>query len=155
MKKSVFAIMALAISTTSVQAQTMRPVMDLATAETIRDGCLDHARKNGEEIAVAIFDHAGRLVTYAKMDGASTAAAEIAKWKGKSAATYEFASSETANWNGPAAPDMATFGGGLPLFTSDGVGIGGVGVSGAVTEFDIACGNAGAVLAGLGTDRPE
>lgn len=133
----------------AVQAQTMRPRLDYASAAKVRDGCIAHAEKNGFKLAIGIFDDSGRLVSFAQMDGASTAVGELAQWKGRSAATYRFASSETAKWNGPTAPFMSTFEGGIPFFASDGTSLGGIGVSGAESSDDVACGEAGIVAAGL------
>ncbi|WOI54014.1 heme-binding protein [Parvularcula sp. LCG005] len=146
---------AVAAVATMAHAQRMRPVLDLSTAATIQESCLSHARKSGQAIAIAVYDHSGELISFAKMDAASTAAAEIAKWKGKSSSTYGFSTAQTAEWNGPTAPYIATFQGGLPLFDSDGIMIGGVGVSGAPSEFDEECGRKGADAVGLLTERPS
>ena len=130
-------------------AQTPRPMLDYATAAKIRDGCLAVAAQKGFALGVAVFDNTGRLIAFAKMDGASTGAAELAQWKGKSAAVYGFPTSETAKWNGYSAPDMATFEGGVPFYGQDGTQLGGVGVSGAESKDDVACGLAGVTAAGL------
>jgi uncharacterized protein GlcG (DUF336 family) len=107
------------------------------------------AAEKGFALGVAVFDNTGRLIAFAKMDGASTGAAELAQWKGKSAAVYGFPTSETAKWNGYSAPDMATFEGGVPFYGQDGTQLGGVGVSGAESKDDVACGLAGVAAAGL------
>ena len=130
-------------------AQRARPMLDYETAATMRDACLAFAAEKQVDVAIAIFDDAGRLITFAKMDGVSTVVEQLAQWKGKSAATYRTASADTAKWNAPTAPDIATFGGGQPFFTPDGTPLGGIGVSGAVTEDDIACGKAAVAAAGL------
>ena len=130
-------------------AQTPRPMLDYATAAKIRDGCLAAAAQNGFALGVAVFDNTGRLIAFAKMDGASTGAAELAQWKGKSAAVYGFPTSETSKWNGYSAPDMATFEGGVPFYGQEGTQLGGVGVSGAESKDDVACGLAGVTAAGL------
>ncbi|MND09203.1 hypothetical protein D3C83_323520 [compost metagenome] len=54
----------------------------------------------------------------------------------------------TAEW-GRGPPGLATWEGGLPIFSADGVALGGVGVSGADSAEDAACGKAGIVAAGL------
>jgi uncharacterized protein GlcG (DUF336 family) len=69
-------------------------------------------------------------------------------WKGKSAATIHVASKETANW-GPGAPGLASWEGGTPIFTPEGTALGGVGVSGASSADDSACGEAGIAAAGM------
>ena len=135
-------------------AQEMRPQLTLDNASTIRDACLAFADERDMVIAVAVYDDAGRLMTFAAMDGLATAIADVAMWKGKSAATYRFTSEETANWGG-AAPGLAVWGGGVPFAMADETPLGGVGVSGADTQDDIDCAEAGIAAAGLtprGTD---
>ena len=141
------ALIALA-SGAALHAQTLRPMLDLRTAETIRDTCLEWAGARDLHIAIAIYDEAGRLITFSMMDGASSAVADIAMWKGKSAATIHVASKETANW-GQGAPGVATWEGGVPFFMQDGTALGGVGVSGADSADDTACGVTGIEAAGL------
>ncbi|TIX51468.1 GlcG/HbpS family heme-binding protein [Alteraurantiacibacter aquimixticola] len=131
-----------------LQAQTPRPMLDYDTAATIRDTCIAWAEERELTIAVAVYDEAGRLITFAFMDGTATAVTDFAMWKGRSAATVHVASKETANW-GQGAPGVATWEGGVPFFTGDGVALGGVGVSGADSADDTACGEAGIAAAGL------
>lgn len=132
-----------------VPAQGMRAVLDAATADAIRDHCLARAAGAGFTVAVAVFDHGGDLVSFARHDGATPATSAVAQWKGRSAAVYLNPSAATGTWDMPTAPMIATIGGGMPLFTRDGVGIGGVGVSGAPPEFDAECGTLAAQAAGL------
>ena len=129
-------------------AQTARPMLDYSTAAKVRDGCLAWAGERGLKVAVAVYDESGRLIAFAHSDGAPSAVAEFAMWKGKSAATIHVASKETANWgNGPAS--LATWEGGTPIFTPEGTALGGVGVSGASGAEDGACGEAGIAAAGM------
>lgn len=139
----------------SAAAQTMRPALDYSTAATVRDACLAFAAERGLAVAVAVYDEAGRLIAYAHMDGAPTAVGDYAQWKGRSAATIHVASKETANW-GPGAPPpgLATWEGGVPFFTPAGEPLGGVGVSGASSAEDSACGEAGIAAAGLLPNAP-
>lgn len=131
-----------------VAAQTARPMLDYATAAKVRDGCLAWAAEKKLTVAVAVYDEAGRLITFAMADDTPTAVADFAMWKGKSAATVHVASKETANWGrGPAF--LATWEGGTPIFSPDGTALGGVGVSGAESSDDTACGQAGIAAAGM------
>jgi len=134
-------------------AQTARPMLDYATAAKVRDGCLAWATEKKLTVAVAVYDEAGRLITFAIADGTPTAVAEFAMWKGKSAATVHVASKETANW-GRGPTFLATWEGGTPIFSPDGTALGGVGVSGAESSDDTACGLAGIAAAGM-RDRAE
>ncbi|WP_149193077.1 GlcG/HbpS family heme-binding protein [Luteimonas suaedae] len=136
------------------QAQTARPVLDFATADAIRDHCLARAGQAGHAVAVAVFDDGGDLVSFAN-HGASPAAAAVAQWKGRSAAIYRRSTRETASWNVPTAPMIAAMEGGVPLFARDGTAIGGVGVSGASSDFDAECGTRAAEAASLMVSRME
>jgi len=143
-----------AIIQTGATAQTMRPVLTQESAAKMREGCLAFARQNKMDVAIAVHDEAGRLMTFARMDGASTAVSDVALWKSRSAATFRYASAETAKWNAPTIPGIATAGGGVPVFGTDGQPLGAIGVSGAATEQDIACSEAGIRAAGLRSSRP-
>ncbi|MEO5705993.1 MAG: heme-binding protein [Alteraurantiacibacter sp.] len=132
----------------SAAAQTARPMLDYASGATIRDSCLAWAQERNLTVAVVVYDEAGRLITFAVMDGTPTAVTDFAMWKGRSAATIHVASKETANW-GPGAPGLASWEGGTPIFTADGAALGGVGVSGSSSADDSACGLAGIAAAGL------
>lgn len=127
----------------AASAQTLRPALTLETASRVRDTCLAWAKDRKLNVAIAVHDESGRLLTFARMDGASTAVSDIAMWKSRSAATYRSASADTAKWNNPSFPGIATAGGGVPIFTADGQALGAIGVSGARTEDDIACAEAG------------
>jgi uncharacterized protein GlcG (DUF336 family) len=129
-------------------AQTARPMLDYASAAKIRDGCVAWASERKLSVAVAVFDERGTLMAFALMDGAASAVGDYAQWKGRSAATIHVASAETANWGrGPA--QLASWEGGTPVFSAEGVALGGVGVSGAESAEDAACGQAGVAAAGL------
>jgi len=132
----------------SAPAQTARPMLDYSTAATIRDSCIAWATERKLTVAVAVFDESGRLLAFGHMDGAASAVAEFAMWKGKSAATIHVASKTTADW-GSGAPGVASWEGGTPIFSPAGVALGGVGVSGAPSADDAACGEAGIAAAGM------
>ena len=146
MNKALAALLALLAIPAS--AQTPRPMLDYASAATIRDACVAWAKDRNLAVAVAVFDEGGKLLAFAHMDGAASAVGEFAQWKGRSAATIHFASAVTAEW-GRGPPGLATWEGGLPIFSAEGVALGGVGVSGAQSAEDVACGQAGIAAAGL------
>ena len=148
MKKAGAALLAILASATPLTAQTPRPMLDYASAATIRDTCLAWAGEHDLAIAVAVFDESGRLLAFAQMDGAPSAVSDFAQWKGRSAATIHVASAETAKW-GDGPPGLATWEGGTAIFSADGAPLGGVGVSGADSAEDAACGQAGIAAAGL------
>lgn len=142
-----------AIASAPLSAQVTATVLDYATADAITERCLAHAREAGHPVAVAVFDQSGELLSFARGQ-TSPATAAVAQWKGRSAAIYRRSTLETGTWNVPTAPMIATVEGGVPLFTTDGVAVGGVGVSGAPSEFDAQCGTIAAEAAGLRVTRP-
>ena len=148
MKKVTAALLAILALPAPVTAQTPRPMLDYASAATIRDTCLAWAAQRNLTVAVAVFDESGKLLTLAQMDGAASAVGDFAQWKGRSAATIHVASAVTAEW-GRGPPGLATWEGGLPVFSAEGAALGGVGVSGASSADDVACGKAGIAAAGL------
>ncbi|MBO9378384.1 heme-binding protein [Sphingomonas histidinilytica] len=155
MLRSSLAIAAGLLVATTAAAQTARPALDYASAAKIRDTCLDWASKNGKRMTVAVMDTHGMLVAYAHMDGASYQAGEVARWKATAASRFGRSTADLARLN-PAAnvPNVATIPGGLPIYTSAGVALGGVGVSGGKIDEDVACGTAGIAAAGLSADKP-
>lgn len=143
-----------AVCPSSVYAQTARADLDYATAAAVRDGCLALAQTEGWNMAISVHDSAGDLVTFAAMDDAIPAVSEVAQWKGHASATFRFATATMRDWNAPNVPNIATVGGGVPLFTDEGEPVGGVGASGASEEQDVECAVAGAAAAGLRISRP-
>ena len=148
MKKSIAALLAILALPAPTAAQTARPMLDYASAATIRDTCIAWATQRDLKVAVAVFDERGTLLTLALMDGAASAVSDFAPWTGRSAATIHVASAETARW-GDGPPGLATWEGGPAIFSADGKPLGGVGVSGADSAEDAACGQAGIAAAGL------
>lgn len=139
---------------TAATAQTARPALDYASAAKIRDTCLDWAAKSGKRMTIAVMDTHGMLVAYAHMDGASYEAGEMARWKATAASRFGRSTADLAKLN-PAAnvPNVATIPGGLPIYTSAGAALGGVGVSGGKIDEDVACGSAGIAAAGLSAEK--
>ena len=148
MRKAIAASLAIAVLAGPASAQTARPMLDYASAAKIRDGCVAWASERKLAVAVAVFDERGTLMAFALMDGAASAVGDYAQWKGRSAATIHVASAVTAEW-GRGPPGLATWEGGTPVFSTAGVPLGGVGVSGAESSEDSACGQAGVAAAGL------
>lgn len=136
-------------------AQEMAPVLTLEMANTIRDGCIDYAETNNLKMAIAIYDAHGNLKLFTRMDETTIGSVKAAHWKGLSAATYQYSSADTAKWNVPTLPDIATSRGGLPIKTKDGKALGGIGVSGAVSAIDERCAQAGLLAAEMMPPVPK
>ena len=153
MRTAFAAMLAMTVLAAPLGAQTARPMLDYASAAAIRDGCVAWAKERDLQVAVAVFDERGTLLAFALMDGAASAVGDYAQWKGRSAATIHVASAETAEWGrGPLG--LATWEGGTPVFSTEGDALGGVGVSGAESAEDAACGKAGVAAAGLRDAKP-
>jgi uncharacterized protein GlcG (DUF336 family) len=137
-------------------AQTPRPGLDYASASTIVSTCVQWATENDRNVAIAVMDNRGMLVAFAHMDGASAAVGELARWKANGSAMFGRATADIGALNPPAnLPHAATLTGGVPIYTADGVRLGGVGTSGLRPDEDAACGTAGVEAAGLTTSRGE
>jgi glc operon protein GlcG len=137
------------------KSQDLKPVLSHSTAQKMLQGCIAYADSNKLNMAIAIYDINEQLVSFARMDGASVGSSKVAQWKGLSAATYQFSTAETAKWNVPNAPDIATVPGGLPIKTMKGVIVGGIGVSGAAASVDVKCAEAGLLVGLLVRHRKE
>lgn len=131
------------------QAQDPKPELNYKTAQKILAGCVAYADSAKLNLAIAIYNKEGQLISFGRMTGTILGVSKIAQWKGYSAALYQTSTEETGTWNVSNAPDIATIPGGLPIFTSDGSCIGGVGVSGAAAAVDVKCAEAGLRAAGL------
>ena len=153
--KGALLLAAAASATAPAPLQTARPALDYATAAVIRDTCLDLARERGFTVALYVLAPHALPIAVAQMDGASVAAADMARWKATSAAAFGRATANLATIDPPPnAPNVATIGGGVPIYTREGVLLGGVGVSGGRPDDDAACAPAGIEAAGLLPRRP-
>ncbi|WP_417620722.1 GlcG/HbpS family heme-binding protein [Parasphingorhabdus sp.] len=136
-------------------AQTAKPTLDYSSAATIRDTCLKWASEHDLKVAIAVMDTHGMLVTFAHMDGVKPVIGEVAQWKARASSQYGRSTEALAALNPPAnMPGVATIRGGVPIYTRDGLLLGGVGTSGAKSEEDATCGTAGVEAAGLTTAAP-
>jgi uncharacterized protein GlcG (DUF336 family) len=117
-----------------------RPMLTLEDCKKISAAAEAEARKNNWNVCIAILDDGGHLLHLARMDGATPANARIAVEKGRTAAETR---RSTANWQERVGkrtellrmPGVTPVQGGLPIVV-DGIGIGGVGVSGVQSHED-------------------
>jgi len=116
-----------------------------------------HARTLGIAVNVAVVDGSGTLTAFLRMNGAFLHSIDIAIDKAHTAASFGFPTSqwpellagdEALRLGLPMRPRLVVFGGGLPM-VSDGVRLGGIGVSGGSAEQDEACARAGLHALGL------
>lgn len=139
-------------------AQEMRAVLTSASAKAIVAGCEAYALENNLKVNIAVLDQGKNLMAFLRMEGAPVGSIDIAMWKGNASAAFPRATKGTfeRSKDFPAighAPNIAIFEGGEAIFTADGTHLGGIGVSGAASADDAACGRAGIAAAGLTHER--
>ena len=140
-----------ALPPTALYAETKTPsTLNAATTLTMAQACLQAASEAGHTVAIAIFNSHGTLLHF-NYGNAAPAAGEVAQWKGLSAAMYQVSTVETAKWNIPTAPKIATAQGGVAVLSKNDIALGGIGVSGAPPQFDEDCASLAAKAVGLKT----
>ena len=145
------ALFAFTSFTAWAQAPSYGPSIDLAWAKQAIAAGQAEARKNGWPVAIAIFDTAGQLVAYEKMDDTQTASIQVAQDKGRSAVIYRRPTKvfEDVVAGGPGGARILALNGatpvegGLPLVRNGKI-IGGIGVSGVTSQQDGVVAKAGA-----------
>ena len=115
-------------------------------AQTIIDDAEAKARELGFPVVIAVLDSGAHLKAFRRMDGAVLASIDIAIRKASTAVLFQVNSEAVWEYCKPGAPapglemtngGLATFGGGVPLKSSDGNVIGALGVSGGTVQQDV------------------
>jgi uncharacterized protein GlcG (DUF336 family) len=124
----------------------------LAAAQQALAAGIAEADRFGVAVSVAVVDAGGVLRAFARMDGAEIAGEVLAVDKAYTAVAHRISTAELGALAQPGGElfgleangrgRYVMFGGGLPVTDSDGVVIGGVGVSGAAVAQDVACAEA-------------
>lgn len=120
--------------------------LTLHGARSIVDAALARAAALAVDVVIAVTDRAGRLLAFARMDGALVLSIEVAQKKARSvclangattAALWETfgADPELLHGLAPKLADLTPVGGGLPVLVDGGLA-GAVGVSGATAVED-------------------
>lgn len=141
---------------TVAQALDQKPVLTLDMAKKMADACEAARAKEGwRPINIAIYDGGGNLMLFRHQDSAFLGSIQIAQMKGHTAAMFPFPTRRFGiiafgeEGKRPAAPGIAfvpgvaSFPGGLPIMTAAGQQIGAIGVSGATSDQDEQCAQAG------------
>lgn len=124
------------------------PQLTLSTARRIASQMEAMATRRNLRMVFAICDQHGNLKLFHRMDGTSSGSVKVAQAKAYTAASLPFSTKVLAERSEklPANPyasleGFLPLGGGVPIFSEDGIHLGGVGVSGATPEIDeeIAC----------------
>ena len=140
------------VSSAAAQVPSYGPPVTLDQAKLAIAAGQAEARRNNWPVAIAIFDTAGQLVAFEKMDDTQTASVDIAQDKGRSAAIFRRPTKvmEDALAAGGAGVrflnlrNASTVEGGLPIMSAAGKVIGGIGVSGVTSQQDGIVAKAGA-----------
>src|SRR5688572_3734951 len=107
----------------------------------------------GVPVIVAVVDSGTHLKAFTRMDGAVLGSIDIALKKARTSALFQADSEAVWEYCKPGAPapcleltngGLAPFGGGVPLFRSDGTCAGAIGVSGGAVSQDMEIARAGA-----------
>ncbi len=159
MKHRVTAVLTLIFSTTLLAIETENnPTLSQEAAQTMIAACFADQKANGySNVNVFVVDDGGHLLAAARQDGACKACSAIAENKAVTAALYFVPTRVMAdisfgeNRDGvdaalPGAafvPGIVAFAGGLPIKSDSGSVLGGIGVSGASSDEDEQCAQAG------------
>lgn len=128
--------------------------LSLDVARLMVDGCEKKAAAEGwAPVSIAVIDDGGRLVAFVRQDGATMGTIEFAQLKAGTAASLGLGSGELGDKFEFADRDrpigvayvegVTVTPGGLPVRTASGQLLGGIGVSGAAADQDVACSQAG------------
>lgn len=128
------------------------PDVSLDEAQHIVDRGRVAAREAGLKAVFAVLDAGAHLVTFSRMDGAWLASNELAIAKARASVMFQMPSEAlnaplqigqpVPHFDHVHAGGLLLMGGGLPLFDSDGVLIGALGVSGGTPQQDAALAHA-------------
>ncbi|MBI1395844.1 MAG: heme-binding protein [Betaproteobacteria bacterium] len=150
MKASVLtaALTAAAICAAPAFAQEKKTVLSLDTAKKMAAACVKLATEQGWKMNIAILDDGGNLKYFERMDGAYRGSIEIAQLKANTSTMFPMSTKQVGDITQRVpgivyVPGVVTFEGGLPIMTGAGEHIGAIGVSGARSEQDGMCAQAG------------
>ena len=139
--------LAAAIVSTSVFADDTKPVLTLATAKKIAEGCEAKAAKEGWKMNIAIMDDGGNLKYFARQDDSFLVSIKVAQLKAGTSASLPVSTRKLGEISKSVqglelVPGVVIFAGGLQILKG-GKQFGGLGVSGASADQDEACAQAG------------
>ena len=127
-----------------------KQVISYSAAQKIIAAAIAKAEEIGCKQNVAVVDNGGRLVAFARMDGAPIIGIEGCQRKAYTALfgvgtdqLYDLIKDDASVVHGLSHfPNATLIGGGMPIIVDDQV-VGGVGVGGGMVDEDIACAQAG------------
>jgi glc operon protein GlcG len=128
-------------------------------ARRLAVAAISECRKSNLTVAAAIVDGGGTLVYFERIDGTQNGSSEVAIAKAKTAAAYKRPSKAFEEALASGRPGMLNLPGVMPLdggfpLISDGKIIGAIGVSGATSQQDGVCAQAGVAVLEKGAAKP-
>ncbi len=124
--------------------------LTLEEAKLIADGAEEKAIELGLKIAIAIMDEHGNLKLYRRMDGNNMVSVRMSQLKALTSSSIPLSTKALAERNAAlenkpylAVPGIVLLEGGLPIITKEGQHVGSIGISGATSELDGQCAQAG------------
>lgn len=131
------------VSALSADAYFKQPAINIDTAQKIVNEVLLEAKKRKLQLAVAIMDPGGHLVTFSRIDGTKPGVLQIAQNKAKSSAIFRTSTRHLQGISQPGSvayglhsfPNVMTIPGGVDI-THNGLFLGGLGVSGTKADED-------------------
>ena len=136
------------------------PAIGVEIARTVAAAAIAEGKKNAWTVAVAIVDTAGDLVFFERIDHTQVGSVKVSQDKARSAARFKRPTKtfEDALAGGRQAilaiADLTPVEGGIPLVI-DGKIVGAIGVSGATSQQDGICAQAGADTLGQASPAPD
>ena len=127
------------------------PPIAVETAKKAAAAALAEAKKNGWFMAIAVVDPSGTLVYYEKMDNTQTGSSNVAIDKAKTSAMFKRPTKVFQDALAGGGAGLRVLGlqgvtpveGGVPIIVNNQI-IGAIGVSGAASDQDAVCAQAGA-----------
>ena len=132
-------------------------------AQQAVEAAIKKAEETGTQMCIAVVDSGANLKAFARMNDAWVGSIDIAIKKAKTACFFGMPTGQIGKLSQPAGPlfgiehsneGLITFPGGLPIVNTEGIMVGGIGVSGSSVENDHLVAKAGVEVIGL-SDLPE
>jgi glc operon protein GlcG len=148
MRRLLAAAIAFALAAAPARAQLVQvPSIGEQAAQKALAAAEAEARRNGWSVSIAVVDHAGVLLAFKRMDGASSASVDLSQGKARTAVRFRRPSKAVEELVAQRPPFLALDGvvaleGAVPVMANGKV-VGAVGVSGATSPQDAQVATAG------------
>lgn len=127
-----------------------KTILTLTMAKKIAEASEKKAQELNLKIVISILDDGGNLKYFLRMDGAPYGSIRISQMKANTSVSFPSSSRALSEKNSKlenrpysSIPNIVLLSGGLPIISADGDHLGGIGVSGATSDQDEVCAQAG------------